>query len=50
MITWILAVVLLIVWVLGGTFVSLITGWEVGKTRDLLKIVFWPITIFLCSK
>lgn len=46
---YILGVLLAIVWVLGGGAVSLITGWEVRKTRDLLKIIFWPITVFICK-
>ena len=49
MITWILGIVLFIVWILGGIFASLVTGWEVEKTRDLLKIIFWPIAIFICK-
>lgn len=48
MITVILSIILLVVWVLGGVFVSVLTGWEWQKTLDLLKLIFWPITIFIC--
>jgi len=50
MITIILAVLLIAVWCLGAIFVTVITGWEMNKIVDLLKIVFWPITVFTCSK
>jgi len=50
MITTILAVLLIAIWCLGAMFVTVITGWEMVKVKDLLKIVFWPITVFICSK
>jgi len=48
MITIILAVLLIAVWCAGAMIVTVITDWEIGKVKDLLKIVFWPITIFAC--
>ena len=50
MITTILAVLLIVVWCLGAMFVTVITGWEIGIVKDLIKIVFWPITVFVCSR
>lgn len=50
MITTILAILLIAVWCLGAMFVTVITGWEMNKVSDLIKIVFWPITVFIYSK
>ena len=50
MITIILAVLLTIVWGLGAIFVTVITGWDMANLYDLMKIIFWPITVFIFRK
>ena len=40
-----ISVLLFIVYVIGGFFVSLLAGWEVMNTKDLIKIIFWPVAI-----
>ena len=50
MIEIILTALVIILWVLGGVFVSLFTGWEINKLNDLIKLIFWPISIFICKK
>jgi hypothetical protein len=47
MITTILAVLLVCVWCIGGILASFFMGLEINKVSDLLKIMFWPITVFL---
>jgi hypothetical protein len=46
-------IILLIVsglfYVVGGLLASLLTGWETANTKDAFKIMFWPITIFICK-
>jgi hypothetical protein len=46
MITIILVVLLFIVWIIGGGIASLIAGWDPSNVSDLLKIIFWPISLF----
>jgi len=36
-------------WCVGGILVMLLTGWELGNVKDLFKIAFWPISIFICK-
>lgn len=51
MIEIILTALVIILWVLGGVFVSLFTGWEINKlNNDFIKLIFWPISIFICKK
>jgi hypothetical protein len=46
---YVLGVLLIIVWFLGAVFVSALTGWSTEKTAELVKIIFWPITVFICK-
>jgi hypothetical protein len=41
-----LIILFLFVYFIGGLVVSLLTGWEIGNTIDVIKLIFWPITIF----
>jgi len=47
MITIILVVLLFIVWIIGGGIACVIAGWDPRNVLDLVKIIFWPITLFL---
>lgn len=42
-----LLILFTLVYALGAFLASCLTGWEVWNVKDLLKIVFWPIAIFL---
>jgi len=50
MVTIILIAVIIFLWTLGGLFVTLVTGWEINKLNDFIKIIFWPISIFISKK
>lgn len=42
----ILAVLLFIVWIIGAAIACVIAGWDPSNVSDLLKIIFWPISLF----
>ena len=44
--TIILTVLLLIVWIIGGVIACVIAGWDPSNIFDLVKIIFWPISLF----
>jgi hypothetical protein len=46
MIAIILGVLLFIVWFIGGAVSCVVAGWDPRNTPDLLKIIFWPISLF----
>ena len=46
MITIILVVLLLIVWTVGAAIACVIAGWDPSNVSDLVKIIFWPISLF----
>jgi hypothetical protein len=41
-----LSITLAITYTLGSILTSTITGWHPNKTTELLKLLFWPITLF----
>ena len=44
--TSILVLVTIFFYVLGGIFFTLVTGLNPNKTKDLLKIIFYPLTMW----
>ena len=37
-------------WGVGAAIVSDLAGWDINKVGDLVKTIFWPISIFICKK
>ena len=50
MITTILVILLILIWVVGAVIVTAFTGWELNKISDLIKIIFWFISVFIGDK
>jgi len=47
--TTILAIIVLILYVFGAILSTLLTGWEY-TTKDIFKIITWPISLFIAKK
>ena len=42
----ILSMICLCLWALGAAVIAAFSGWDLNKVDDLIKTIFWPITIF----
>jgi hypothetical protein len=42
----VLSILTVVFYILGGIFFTLVTGLEPNKTEDLLKIIFYPLTMW----
>jgi hypothetical protein len=49
-ITLILAISVIFLYVVGAVLTMLLTGWEMLYFPDFIKIVTWPISIFISKK
>lgn len=47
--TIILIIIIAALYLIGGMVTMLLTGWELTYLPDLIKITFWPISIFIAK-
>jgi hypothetical protein len=46
MVTLILSIFVILLYLIGGFFATMFVGWELQKTKDLFKMIFWVIFIW----